>query len=206
MKRNKLFHCFLLGTSKSGNSEVYIVCLRFIGEQQIPSCILEELRKAFTPHCLLPSLFSLQSIPGTFLERLRTCQKYFTGLQMEAIDLNIQQFHYMTSAERKAHNQLRQLVVENYVEKFHLQPISEEEHVVMSTSLDGTQLSFNRGPTNCVPFAETFAGTRQRGSYNQRQGNLHQNWLDKIKVDSQLKFCPSHSRTLQGRVMGFSFP
>ena len=119
---------------------------------------------------------------------------------MEAIDLNIQQFHYMTSAERKAHNQLRQLVVENYVEKFHLQPISEEEHVVMSTSLDGTQLSFNRGPTNCVPFAETFAGTRQRGSYNQRQGNLHQNWLDKIKVDSQLKFCPSRSRTLQGRV------
>ena len=53
---------------------------------------------------------------------------------MEAIDLNIQQFHYMTSAERKAHNQLRQLVVENYVEKFHLQPISEEEHVVMSTA------------------------------------------------------------------------
>lgn len=122
---------------------------------------------------------------------------------MEAIDLNIQQFHYMTSAERKAHNQLRQLVVENYVEKFHLQPISEEEHVVMSTSLDGTQLSFNRGPTNCVPFAETFAGTHQRGSYNQRQGNLHQNWLDKIKVDSQLKFCPSRSRTLQGKVMGF---
>lgn len=185
------------GTSKSGNSEVYIVCLQFIGKQQIPSCILDELKKDYTLNCPSTSLFSLQSIPAIFLERLKTCQTYFTELQMKAIDQNIRQFHYMTSAERKVHNQLRQLVVEHFVERFHLQPISEEEHIVMGTRLDGTQLSFTRGSTNYVPFVETFTGRHQMGSYNQRQGSLHQNWLDKIKVDHQLKFCPSHSRSLK---------
>lgn len=77
------------GTSKSGNSEVYIVCLQFIGKQQIPSCILDELKKDYTLNCPSTSLFSLQSIPAIFLERLKTCQTYFTELQMKAIDQNI---------------------------------------------------------------------------------------------------------------------
>lgn len=190
---------FVPGTSKSGNSEVYVACLKFIGKEEIPISVMEKLSKEYGAHCSSFSLFSLKSIPSPFLERLKVCEMYFTGLQMEAIDQNIQQFYYMSSAERKAHGRLRQLVVENFVERFHLLPINKEEHLVSGTNLDGTQLSFTRGPTNDVPFnSESFNGRHQMGSYNQRQETLNQDWLEKVQADGQFEFHPTQSRCLQG--------
>lgn len=179
---------------------MYVVCLKFIGKEEIPSRVMERLCKEYGAKCPSFSLFSLNSIPSMFLERLKACAMYFTGLQMEAIDQNIQQFYYMTSAERKAHSRLRQLMVETFVERFHLQSISKEDRVVPGANLDGTQLSFTRGPTNDVPFNESFNGRHQIGSYNQRQENLNQEWLEKIQADGQLKFYPTQSKSLQGRL------
>jgi len=133
-----------------------------------------------------------------FLEKLKVCEKYFIGLQMEAIDEHIQQFYFMSAAERKAHNQLRQLVVKSFLERCPLQPIKRRECIVHGANLDGTQLSFTRGPTNDVPFNESFNGRHQMGSYNQRQLNLHQDWLEKIQADELFRFDPTQSGSLQG--------
>lgn len=159
---------------------------------------MEKLFEGYGKHCPSTSLFSLSSIPCTFLERLKACEEYFTSLQMEAIGQNIQQFYYMSSREWKAHAHLRHLVVENFVKRFHLRPVSEEEHVVPGAHLDGTQLSFIRGPTNNVPFTESFNGRHQRGSYNERNENLNQHWLEKTIADGQFQFHPSQLRSLQG--------
>jgi len=121
---------------------------------------------------------------------------------MEAIDQNIKQFYYMSSREWKAHAQLRQLVVENFVERFHVRPINEEEHVVAGAYLDGTQLSFTRGPTNNVPFRESFNGRHQMGSYNERNENLNQEWLAKTLADGQFQFHPTQLKSLQGMLRG----
>jgi len=188
---------FVLGTSKSGNSEVYVVCLTFIGKEEIPSIVMEKLCEGYGEHCPSSSLYSLTSIPCTFLERLKACEEYFTSLQMEAIDQNIQQFYYMSSREWKAHAHLRQLVVENFVERFHLRPINKEKLVVPGEYLDGTQLSFTRGPTNNVPFRESFNGRHQMGSYNERNENLNQDWLEKTLADGQFQFHPTHLRSLK---------
>jgi len=185
------------GTSKSGNSEAYVVCLAFIGKEKIPSSVMEKVCEGYGEHCPSSSLFSLSSIPCTFLERLKACEEYFTSLQMEAIDQNIKQFYYMSSREWKAHAQLRQLVVENFVERFHVRPINEEEHVVAGAYLDGTQLSFTRGPTNNVPFRESFNGRHQMGSYNERNENLNQEWLAKTLADGQFQFHPTQLKSLQ---------
>ena len=200
-------YIFVLGTSKSGNSEVYVVCLTFIDKEKIPSSAMEKLHEGYREHCPSSSLFSLSSIPCVFLERLKACEEYFTSLQMEAIDQNIQQFYYTSSREWKAHTQLRHLVVENFVERFHLKPINEEEHVVPGAHLDGTQLSFTRGPTNNVPFRESFNGRHQVGSYNERNENLNQDWLDRTLADGQFQFHPTQLRSLQGtlRVLSFCF-
>lgn len=179
---------------------MYVVCLKFIGKEEIPCGVMEKLCKEYCAHRSSFSLFSLRSIPCVFLERLKACEMYFTGLQMEAIDQNIRQFYYMSSAERKAHTRLRQLVVEKFVERFNLQPINKEGHVVPDANLDGTQLSFTRGPTNEVAFSERFNGRQQMGSYNQRQENLNQGWLEKILADGQLNFHPTGMRSLQGRL------
>ena len=187
------------GTSKSGNSEVYVVCLNFIGREEIPVDVMKTLNKEFGPHCPSTSLFSLSSIPSMFLEKLKVCEKYFIGLQMEAIDEHIQQFYFMSAAERKADNQLRQLVVKSFLERCPLQPIKRRERIVHGANLDGTQLSFTRGPTNDVPFNESFNGRHQMGSYNQRQLNLHQDWLEKIQADELFRFDPTQSGSLQGR-------
>lgn len=201
----KYVYIFVLGTSKSGNSEVYIVCLTFIGKEEIPSSAMEKLCEGYGEHCPSSSLFSLSLIPCMFLERLKACEEYFTSLQMEAIDQNIQQFYYMSSKERKAHAQLRQLVVENFIERFHLRPINEEEHVVPGAHLDGTQLSFTRGPTNNVAFRESFNGRHQMGSYNERNENLNQDWLEKTLADGQFQFHHTLLRSLQGILRVLSF-
>ena len=159
---------------------------------------MEELCEGYGEHCPSSSLFSLSSIPCTFLERLKACEEYFTSLQMEAIDQNIQQFYYMSSREWKAHAHLRQLLVENFVERFHVRPINEEEHVVPGAYLDGTQLSFTRGPTNNVSFRESFNGRHQMGSYNERKEHLNQNWLERTETDGLFQFHPAHLRSLQG--------
>ena len=195
-------HIFVLGTSKSGNSEVYVVCRTFIGKENIPSGLMEKLCEGYGERCPSSSLFSLSSIPSMFLERLRVCEEYFTSLQMEAIDQNIQQFYYMSSRDWKARAQLRELVVENFVARFHLKPISNEEHVIPGAHLDGTQLSFARGPTNNVPFRESFNGRHQMGSYNERNENLNQDWLEKTLADGQFQFCPTQLRSLQGILRG----
>lgn len=198
-----LFHCFtlfILGTSKSGNSEIYVVCLDFIGREEIPAEVMEKLSTEYGPCNPSLSLFPLSSVPPMFLERLKVCEKYFTGLQMEAIDQHIRQFHYMSAAERKAHVHLRQLIVRSFVERFPLQPIRREDRMVPSTILDGTQLSVTRGPTNGVPFCENFNGRNQMGSFNQRQLNLHQDWLQKIEADELFQFSLTQSMSLQGKL------
>ena len=196
------FTLFVVGTSKSGNSEIYVVCLNFTGREEIPVDVMENLRKLYGPYHPSMSLFPLSSIPCMFLERLKVCEKYFANLQMEAIDQHIQQFHFMNAAERKTHTQLRQLVVQSFVERFPLQPIKTEERIVPGVKLDGTQLSYTRGPTNDVPFSESFNGRHQTGSYNQRQMNVHQDWLEKIQADEQFKFGPTLPASLQGQLLG----
>ncbi|XP_068694889.1 cap-specific mRNA (nucleoside-2'-O-)-methyltransferase 2-like [Montipora foliosa] len=186
------------GTSKSGNSEIYVICLSFAGREEIPSEVLEKLREEYGPECPSKSLFSLSSISAVFLKRLIACEKYFTELQMEAIDQHIQQFHFMSSAQRKANYQLRQLVVKKFMERFPVQQIKREDRIVPGTILDGTQLSVVRGSTNDVCLDDSFNGRHQRGSYNQRQMNLHQNWIEKIHEDDMLKLDSSQCLSFQG--------
>ncbi|KAK2555518.1 Cap-specific mRNA (nucleoside-2'-O-)-methyltransferase 2 [Acropora cervicornis] len=186
------------GTSKSGNSEIYVVCLGFIGKEEIPKEIIEILRKEYGSKCPATGLFSLSSIPLTFLEKLRACETFFTRMQMEAIDNHIQQFHFMSEAERKAHRQLQKLVVNSFLEKFPLQPIKREYRIVPGVILDGTQSSTVRGPTNGVHFDESFNGHHQKGSYNQRQNNLHQEWIEKILEDGMFKLDSTQCSSLQG--------
>lgn len=179
---------------------MYIVCLHFTGREEIPADIMQKLREGFGACSPQMSLFPLTSIPSFFLERLKVCEKYFTGLQMEAIDQNIKQFHHMSARERKSHTKLRHLVVEAFVERFFLQPINREDRIVPGVNLDGTQLSFTRGPSNEVPFNEIFNGRHQIGSYNQRQRTLDQDWFENIQSDELVKLHPSQYQSLEGNV------
>ena len=120
-------------------------------------------------------------------------------MQTEAIDYHIQQFHFMSEAERKAHRQLQKIVLNSFLERFPLQPIKREHRIVPGVILDGTQLSTVRGPTNGVHFDESFNGRHQKGSYNQRQINLHQEWIEKILEDGMFKLDSTQCSSLQGQ-------
>lgn len=118
---------------------------------------------------------------------------------MEVIDNHIQQFHFMSEAERKAHRQLQNLVVNSFLERFPLQPIKRVHRIVPGVILDGTQLSTVRGTKNGVHFDESFNGRHQKGSYNQRQINLHQEWIEKILEDGMFKRDSTQCSSLQGQ-------
>ena len=159
---------------------------------------MEKLKSVYSPNFPTRSLFPWHFIHGAFLERLKLCEKYFIGFQIKAIELHIQQFHNLRAAEKQVLFHLRQLVAQRYIEKFVLQPIRKEDCLVPGVYLDGTQLSFSRGPTNGVLFSESFSGRQQIGSYNERQQKLGQNWLDRFTADATFQVVPTRWTSLEG--------
>ncbi|XP_063424264.1 cap-specific mRNA (nucleoside-2'-O-)-methyltransferase 2-like [Mytilus trossulus] len=86
---------FKPATSKSGNSEVYLMCLGFLGIGSIQGQIEQLCEKYFSPaessteiHCL----FSQDEIPEDFLQQHIKCCNYFTSLQEETIKNNLNYF------------------------------------------------------------------------------------------------------------------
>ncbi|CAG2220323.1 AFT [Mytilus edulis] len=86
---------FKPATSKSGNSEVYLICLGFLGVDSIQGQIEQLCEKYFSPaessteiHCL----FSKDEIPEDFLQQHIKCCTYFTSFQEETIHSNLNYF------------------------------------------------------------------------------------------------------------------
>lgn len=90
---------FKPATSKSGNSEVYLICLGFLGIDSIQEQMEQLCEKYFSSaesdteiHCL----FSQDEIPEDFLQQHIKCCNYFTSLQEETIQTNLNYFERMS--------------------------------------------------------------------------------------------------------------
>ncbi|EDO44686.1 predicted protein, partial [Nematostella vectensis] len=121
-------HVIKPGTSKGGNSEVYITCCGYTGN--LSPQYHEILYTAYQQDTAEKVLFPLNSIPREFLYLIKECQEYFINLQNQEISMNIQYFHHMNRLEKKQLFHLRKQAAGYYMEKFGVQPIAEEERVV----------------------------------------------------------------------------
>lgn len=80
-------------TSKSGNSEVYIICLRYKGKQHLEKIWISLMRPYSNPEIAEQfALFDMSQIDEQFLKQLEVCCDLFMWLQIKTISLNLQMF------------------------------------------------------------------------------------------------------------------
>uniref|UniRef100_A0A8D2KYH7 Cap-specific mRNA (nucleoside-2'-O-)-methyltransferase 2 n=1 Tax=Varanus komodoensis TaxID=61221 RepID=A0A8D2KYH7_VARKO len=122
-------HVFKPATSKAGNSEVYVVCLRYLGKESIHS-LLSKMMQNFGTEMVKKALFPQHAIPESFLKVHEECCLFFHGHQIETISENLQLFEHMDERDQTRLNALRDCAVELFLQRFQMKPISRTSWLV----------------------------------------------------------------------------
>ncbi|XP_060074708.1 cap-specific mRNA (nucleoside-2'-O-)-methyltransferase 2-like [Ylistrum balloti] len=115
---------FKPATSKSGNSEVYVICTGFHGCSAIAG-LNDYVKDYFQNHDgTVQMLFNRDVIPEAFISEHVACCEMFTSLQRETINNNLD--HYPTVSDQYVLwlETMRDYCAEVYVTKFDLKPIA----------------------------------------------------------------------------------
>lgn len=109
---------FKPATSKSGNSEVYVVCLSYDAKEAVRP-LLSKLIRNFGPHLAdREALFPSSVIPETFHKQHEEVCVYFHALQVETITENLQLFEGMSVERRQRLDHIRDCAVQEYLQRF----------------------------------------------------------------------------------------
>jgi len=180
------------GTSKSGNSEVYVICMDYSGA--LPVGYQEILHGFYNSNIPNKALFPLRLIPTEYMDRLSRCQHYFIEKQKDEIIENINHFHHMSELEKKVSFHIRNRAALHYISVFNVRPLEETNRIVHGCYLDGIQRVQPDVNAN-----EQFSNRKQSGTYNERHQH-HYTWLDSIKHDEVFAYDPS-STSLAGNAI-----
>ncbi|KAK2868896.1 hypothetical protein Q7C36_000767 [Tachysurus vachellii] len=157
-------HVFKPATSKSGNSEVYIVCLDFKSKDDVRP-LLSKLIRNYGPEIISTSaLFPKSCIPSSFLRQHEEICAFFHELQINTIQENLQLFTSMTAEQRKRLDQLRECAAQFYVQRFQVQYLSRKRRVCR-----GGSLAWGKP-----------CQRKQMGSYNQRKEIQFKEWRQRL--------------------------
>lgn len=132
----KEVHIFKPCSSKSGNSEVYVVCLQFKGVN-----VLGRLRESLlAPYKIQncksgKSMFDLDEISPAFLEQVYVCADLFMKHQIQTIEENIENFGSSGAAEDSFVTYRKKLVAARYVKKYKILAISDDRRLVTNPRL-----------------------------------------------------------------------
>ncbi|KAI8491532.1 cap2 mRNA methylation [Branchiostoma belcheri] len=158
-------HAFKPATSKSGNSEVYVVCLGYSGQETLAGH-MDKLMSNFKPDSPENDLFPSETLPATFTSQLVSCCRQFTQLQCETIQENLQLFEDM-SQERAEHlRQARDCCAQEYVHRYHLWPIRKDHRIYTEAAARSNFTSDLR--------------KQLQGSFNERQQQEQLPWAQRV--------------------------
>lgn len=184
-------------TSKSGNSEVYVVCLGYIGKERMAPYVTKMKKHIRCPNS---SIIPLYSIPSSFVDQIVKCSKLFADCQMHSIKENLDLYSNMTSEKEKELKEMKTLCVNLYFERFSLKRVN----------------TCNNGLYSWKKFARTCYGSQVSSlkslyfkttsrSYNQQQVKRKMVWEDLLDdVEGRLSECFSESKKRK-REMGNSW-
>ncbi|XP_046999261.1 cap-specific mRNA (nucleoside-2'-O-)-methyltransferase 2 isoform X2 [Schistocerca americana] len=140
-------------TSKEGNSEVYVVCLEYIGSELMEPW-LKILRQHYGEEKQQKAMFPRQLIPDSFIQRVFECAEKFKNLQVAVIERNIAVFEGIDQPF-EFNWKLRDMVTEHYIEHCKLTKLKDDDYIVGKHKLMET-VALNVGPKN------------EEGSFNDR--------------------------------------
>lgn len=120
---------FKPASSKSGNSETYIVCLNYKGFEFLKpiwdSLITPYKEGHFNEN---KSMFHLNHVSSSFLQEIEISSAYFMSKQIEKINDNIKYFKNSTQKDLGRVHNVKITVAEHYINKFHIGTIFNYEN------------------------------------------------------------------------------
>ncbi|NXD01815.1 CMTR2 methyltransferase, partial [Certhia familiaris] len=181
-------HVFKPATSKAGNSEAYVVCLRYVGRESLHP-LLPKMIQNFGTGIVNKALFSQHTLPQSFIKTHEECCMFFHKCQVETISENIRLFEHMEEVEQMKLNKLRDYGVEFFMQKFHVKPIGRNNWLV------------KKSQAGCSMNAKWF-GQRNRyfSTYNERKMMETLTWNDKVAKGYFNHWAEEHSLNNAGNM------
>ncbi|NWS72228.1 CMTR2 methyltransferase, partial [Crotophaga sulcirostris] len=181
-------HVFKPATSKAGNSEAYVICLRYMGRESI-HLLLSRMMQNFGTEMVNKALFPQHILPESFLKVHEECCMFFHKCQVETISENIRLFEHMEEAEQTKLNELRDCAVEHFMQRLHMKPIARSNWLV------------KKFKTGCSTNAKWL---RQRNkcfsTYNERKLLETLTWNDKLVKGYFNHWAEEHSLNNAGKM------
>eukprot|EP00058_Branchiostoma_floridae_P003283 XP_002588771.1 hypothetical protein BRAFLDRAFT_125627 [Branchiostoma floridae] len=161
-------HVFKPVTSKSGNSEVYVVCVGYSGQETLAGH-MDKLMENFKPAGHENDLFPCETLPETFTSQLVSCCRQFTELQCETIQENLRLFDAPSEEMAEHIRQARECCAQEYVHRYQLRPIRKDDRIYTEAATRSQFTSDLR--------------KQLQGSFNERQQLAQLPWAQKILHD-----------------------
>lgn len=109
-------------TSRSSNSEVYVICLGFLGSEKLID-LLKQYKKIYSTRHIVP-FFPLSIIPESFIQQIEECAEFFTDLQIAAIKENLLLYPVENNSIIEKLDRLKDTCAEAYIQKYKVRPCS----------------------------------------------------------------------------------
>ncbi|KAJ7320077.1 hypothetical protein JRQ81_019588 [Phrynocephalus forsythii] len=161
-------HVFKPATSKAGNSEVYVVCLHYLGKEAI-HLVLSKMMQSFGKDMVEKALFPQRVIPESFLKVHEECCLFFHRHQTETILENLRLFEGMSEVECAKLNALRDCAVEVFLQRYQVKPIARSDWLVKKPQAGYSMNSKWYGQRN-----------KYFCTYNERKLMESLSWEDKV--------------------------
>ncbi|NXE55546.1 CMTR2 methyltransferase, partial [Casuarius casuarius] len=181
-------HVFKPATSKAGNSEAYVICLRYLGRESI-HLLLSKMIQNFGTEIVNKALFPQHMIPESFLKIHEECCTFFHKCQVETISENIRLFKCMEEAEQTKLNSLRDCAIEFFMQRYCMKPIARKNWLV------------KKSQAGCSMNAKWF-GQRNKyfSTYNERKMLETLTWNDKMAKGYFNHWAEEHSLNNAGKM------
>ncbi|XP_049574292.1 cap-specific mRNA (nucleoside-2'-O-)-methyltransferase 2 [Syngnathus scovelli] len=181
------FRCvsvFKPATSKSGNSEVYVVCLDYDRKETVRP-LLSKLIRNYGPHLADgEALFPESSIPPSFLAQHEDLCTYFHALQVKTITENMRLFVKMSAEERERLDNIRDCTAQDYMRRFQVTYLPRNQWISCNTV----------HPAYCRASVGRPLGPKKQaaGSFNERRELKSLSWKERVKRDCHSDWIQRH--------------
>eukprot|EP00062_Callorhinchus_milii_P026722 gi/632989170/ref/XP_007883504.1/ PREDICTED: cap-specific mRNA (nucleoside-2'-O-)-methyltransferase 2 [Callorhinchus milii] len=175
-------HVLKPGTSKAGNSEVYVVCLYYAGPQFL-GALLPRLTQRFGPDVAREALLPRSLIPDSFLEQQRECCTFFHRLQTDAIGENLRLFGNLSAERCRGLEELHHCAAESFLHRFCVRRLARADWVL-------------RGPGARHSLHTRLFCQRSRkhsGTYNQRREWAALSWAQRVQRGDLAHWVEEHT-------------
>lgn len=122
---------FKPATSKSGNSEMYVVCLKYF-ESLPANPIWDQLVGPYKNGGFnnTQAMFSLSDIPESFLRQVTASSSFFLQIQSETINENIYYYQNPLESNERSLKLQKVNIARQYMKKYQVKPIQKHRRLI----------------------------------------------------------------------------